>query len=105
MVGSSVDGAEAVEACRDALGDSCGHDSVTVSSTINTLELSNQSGGVDKVAFCETHEFEGQGVKRLGDIECRKLLDYNVSVSNDDALSIDLLRSSIVVADRQYVRS
>jgi hypothetical protein len=39
MVGSSVDGAEAVEACREALVDSRGHDSVTVSSTVNTLEL------------------------------------------------------------------
>lgn len=39
MVGSSVDGAEAEEACREALVDNCGHDSVTVSSTINTLEL------------------------------------------------------------------
>ena len=40
MVGSSVDGAETVEACREALVDSRGHDSVAVSSTVNTLELS-----------------------------------------------------------------
>jgi hypothetical protein len=39
MVGSSVDGAEAVEACREALVDNCGHDAVAVSSTVNTLEL------------------------------------------------------------------
>jgi len=39
MVGSSVDGAEAVESCGEALVDSRGHNSVTVSSTVNTLEL------------------------------------------------------------------
>ena len=39
MVGSSVDGAEAVEARREALVDSRGYDPVAVSSTVNTLEL------------------------------------------------------------------
>ena len=45
MVSSSVDGAETVEACREALVDGCGHDSVTVSSTVNTLELSTCQEG------------------------------------------------------------
>jgi hypothetical protein len=39
MVGSSVDRAEAVETRREPLVDSRSHDSVTVSSTVNTLEL------------------------------------------------------------------
>lgn len=45
MVGSSVDGAETVEACWKALVDWRGHDSVTVSSTVNTLELSTSQQG------------------------------------------------------------
>jgi len=50
MVGSSVDGAEAVEACGDALVDIRGHDSVSVRSTVNTFELTNWSG-VGEAAF------------------------------------------------------
>jgi len=41
MVGSGVDGAEAIEARWDALVDERGDDSVTVSGTVNTLELTN----------------------------------------------------------------
>ena len=51
MVGSSVDGAEAVEARGDALVDARGHDPVTVSSTVNTLELTNWSEGVGGAVF------------------------------------------------------
>ena len=41
MVGSSVDGAETVETRRDPLVDSHGHNSVSVGSTINALELAD----------------------------------------------------------------
>ena len=61
MVGSSVDGAEAVEACWDALVDGRGHDSVTVSSTVDTLELSTSQGGVDRVAFVELTNLKVKG--------------------------------------------
>jgi len=81
MVGSSVDGAEAVEARGDALVDVCGHDSVSVSSAVNTLE-----------------ESKVQEVKGFSGIGRRNGLDYDVSVPNDNALPIDLLGSSIVVA-------
>jgi hypothetical protein len=81
MVGSSVDGAEAVEARGDALVDVCGHDSVGVSSAVNTLE-----------------ECKVQEVKGFSGIGRRNGLNYDVSVSNDNALAIDLLGSSIVVA-------
>jgi len=81
MVRSSVDGAEAVEACGDALVDVRGHDPVTISGTVNTLE-----------------ECEGQGVKGFSGVKRRKGLDYDVSVPNDNALAIDLLGSSVVVA-------
>jgi hypothetical protein len=81
MVGSSVDRAEAVEARGDALVDARGHDPVTVSSTVNTLE-----------------ECEGQRVKGFSGIKRRHGLDYDVSVPNDNALAIDLLGSSVVVA-------
>lgn len=43
MVRGSVDGAETVEACLNALVDSRGHDSGIVRSTVNTLELINWS--------------------------------------------------------------
>jgi hypothetical protein len=48
MVGSSVDGTETVEARRKALVDTHGHDSVSVSSTVNTLELTNGLDGVGR---------------------------------------------------------
>jgi len=81
MVGGSIDGAETVEAGRDALVDGHSHDSVTVSGGVNTLE-----------------ECEGQGVKGLSGIGRRQRLDHDVSVPNDNALSIDLLGSGVVVA-------
>jgi len=81
MVGSSVDGAEAVEACRDALVHGRGHDSVAVRGTVNTLE-----------------ECKGQGVKGFGGIRRSHGLDHDMGVPNDSALAIDLLGSRVVVA-------
>ena len=101
MVGSSVDGAEAVEACRDALVDGRGHDSVAVSSTVHTLELTNWSEGVGWCGLCETYECKGQGVKGFGGIRRRHGLDHDMGVPDDSALAIDLLGSSVVVADKQ----
>jgi len=81
MVSSSIDCAETMEARFDTLVDSHGHDSVVISSTVNTLE-----------------EFKVQGVKGFSDINRRYELYHNVSVSNDNFLPIELLGSSVVVA-------
>ena len=62
MVGSSVDGAETVEACWKALVDWRGHDSVTVSSTVNTLELStSQEGWMDIVDLMKLTKLKVKG--------------------------------------------
>ena len=79
MIGSGVDGADAVDTRGQTTGHISGED-IIGSDIVETLEK-GKSGGI----------------QRFGGLERGQFLDHDVTVANDDSLVVDLLGGGVIV--------